>query len=54
MALVGFLGYVQMAGIMDESMDEEELKNRLSLIVSPKPAWQRLIILLGESLLTFY
>ena len=43
-----FGGYVQMAGIMDESMDEEELKQPPKPDeFRSKPAWQRLIILLG-------
>ncbi|MCB9256285.1 MAG: RIP metalloprotease RseP [Chitinophagales bacterium] len=43
-----FGGYVQMAGIMDESMDEEALKQPAQPDeFRSKPAWQRLIILLG-------
>ena len=43
-----FGGYVQMAGIMDESMDEEELKQPPKPDeFRSKPAWQRLIITLG-------
>ncbi len=45
-----FGGYVQMAGIMDESMDEEELKQPPKPDeFRSKPAWQRLIILSGRN-----
>lgn len=41
-------GYVQMSGIMDESMDKEALKQPMQdYEFRAKPAWQRLIILLG-------
>ena len=41
-------GYVQMSGIMDESMDKEALKQPVQPYeFRAKPAWQRLIILLG-------
>lgn len=43
-----FGGYVQMSGIMDESMDQEALKEPVKEYeFRAKPAWQRLIILLG-------
>ncbi|MCB0536690.1 MAG: RIP metalloprotease RseP [Bacteroidetes bacterium] len=43
-----FGGYVQMSGIMDESMDKEALEQPVqSYEFRAKPAWQRLIILLG-------
>jgi regulator of sigma E protease len=43
-----FGGYVQMAGIMDESMDKEALQEpEKPDEFRAKPAWQRLIILLG-------
>jgi regulator of sigma E protease len=43
-----FGGYVQMSGIMDESMDSEALKAPVQdHEFRAKPAWQRLIILLG-------
>lgn len=43
-----FGGYVQMSGIMDESMDTEALKEPVKdYEFRAKPAWQRLIILLG-------
>jgi regulator of sigma E protease len=43
-----FGGYVQMSGIMDESMDSEALKEPVKdHEFRSKPAWQRLIILLG-------
>lgn len=41
-------GYVQMSGIMDESMDKDALKEPVKPYeFRAKPAWQRLIILLG-------
>lgn len=41
-------GYVQMSGIMDESMDKDALKQAVKPYeFRAKPAWQRLIILLG-------
>lgn len=41
-------GYVQMSGIMDESMDKDALKQPVQdYEFRAKPAWQRLIILLG-------
>ena len=43
-----FGGYVQMSGIMDENMDAEALKEPVKdYEFRAKPAWQRLIILLG-------
>ncbi|MGB1248375.1 MAG: RIP metalloprotease RseP, partial [Chitinophagales bacterium] len=43
-----FGGYVQMSGIMDENMDKDELKKPVQdYEFRAKPAWQRLIILLG-------
>lgn len=43
-----FGGYVQMAGIMDESMDKEAMKQPPKPDeFRAKPPWQRLIILLG-------
>ncbi len=43
-----FGGYVQMSGIMDESMDTDALKQPVQdHEFRSKPAWQRLIILLG-------
>ena len=43
-----FGGYVQMSGIMDESMDADALKQPVQEHeFRAKPAWQRLIILLG-------
>lgn len=43
-----FGGYVQMSGIMDENMDKEALKEPVQdYEFRAKPAWQRLIILLG-------
>ncbi len=54
---VGWLplgGYVKIAGMMDESMDKEQMK----LPAEPyefrsKPAWQRLIIMLGGVVVNF-
>ncbi len=41
-------GYVKLAGMMDESMDKDQLKNPPKPDeFRSKPAWQRLIILLG-------
>ena len=41
-------GYVKLSGMMDESMDEEQLKSEPQpWEFRSKPAWQRLIILLG-------
>ena len=50
-----FGGYVKIAGMMDESMDEEQLKQP----VQPhefraKPAWQRLIIMIGGVVVNFF
>src|SRR6478672_693901 len=47
-------GYVKIAGMIDESMDKEQLK----LPAQPyefraKPAWQRLIIMLGGVIVNF-
>src|SRR5271155_3655258 len=41
-------GYVKIAGMIDESMDKEQLKQPAqSWEFRSKPAWQRLIIMLG-------
>jgi RIP metalloprotease RseP len=41
-------GYVKLSGMMDESMDEEQLKGEPQpWEFRSKPAWQRLIIMLG-------
>ena len=41
-------GYVKIAGMIDESMDKEQLKQPAqSWEFSSKPAWQRLIIMIG-------
>ena len=42
-----FGGYVKIAGMVDESMDTEQLKTTCSTFFRSKPAWQRLIIMLG-------
>jgi regulator of sigma E protease len=47
-------GYVKIAGMIDESMDKEQLKQ----VAQPwefrsKPAWQRLIIMLGGVIVNF-
>ncbi|MDE3123881.1 MAG: RIP metalloprotease RseP [Bacteroidota bacterium] len=45
---VPFGGYVKIAGMIDESMDKEQLKNEPEPYeFRAKPAWQRLIIMLG-------
>ena len=42
-------GYVKIAGMIDESMDTEHLnKEPEPWEFRSKPAWQRLIIMLGE------
>lgn len=44
-----FGGYVKIAGMVDESMDTEQLKQPAQpWEFRAKPAWQRLIIMLGE------
>ena len=41
-------GYVKIAGMIDESMDKEQLKQEPKpWEFRSKPAWQRLIIMLG-------
>ena len=41
-------GYVKIAGMVDESMDEEQLKQPMQdWEFRSKPAWQRLIVMLG-------
>src|SRR6476469_6561115 len=41
-------GYVKIAGMIDESMDKEQMKQPAQLWeFRSKPAWQRLIIMLG-------
>ncbi len=41
-------GYVKIAGMIDESMDKEQMKQEVrSWEFRAKPAWQRLIIMLG-------
>ena len=45
---VPFGGYVKIAGMVDESMDKEQMKNPLQpWEFRSKPAWQRLIIMIG-------
>jgi len=47
-------GYVKIAGMVDESMDTEQLKQEpQSWEFRSKPAWQRLIIMLGGVLVNF-
>jgi regulator of sigma E protease len=54
---VGWLplgGYVKIAGMMDESMDKETLKSPPKpWEFRAKPAWQRLLIMLGGVLMNF-
>ena len=45
---VPFGGYVKIAGMIDESMDKEQLKKKTeSWKLRSKPAYQRLIVMLG-------
>ena len=45
---VPFGGYVKIAGMIDESMDKEQLKKPAEpWEFRSKPAWQRLIIMIG-------
>jgi len=47
-------GYVKIAGMIDESMDKEQLKEEPKpWEFRSKPAWQRLIIMLGGVLVNF-
>ena len=54
---VGWLplgGYVKIAGMIDESMDKEQMKKEPeSWEFRSKPAWQRLIIMLGGVAVNF-
>ncbi|WP_306429280.1 M50 family metallopeptidase [Sphingobacterium sp. E70] len=46
--MVAFGGYVKIAGMIDESMDTEQLKGEPQpWEFRSKPAWQRLIVMLG-------
>jgi regulator of sigma E protease len=48
-------GYVQIAGMMDESMDKETLAQEPKPDeFRSKPAWQRLIVMLGGVLVNFF
>lgn len=48
-------GYVKIAGMVDESMDTEQLKNPVQpWEFRAKPAWQRLIIMLGGVIVNFF
>ncbi len=48
-------GYVKIAGMIDESMDKEQLKQEPQpWEYRSKPAWQRLIIILGGVLVNFF
>ncbi|WP_204268863.1 site-2 protease family protein, partial [Escherichia coli] len=45
---IPFGGYVKIAGMIDESMDKEQLKKPAEpWEFRSKPAWQRLIIMIG-------
>ena len=47
-------GYVKIAGMIDESMDKEQMKKEPeSWEFRSKPAWQRLIIMLGGVAVNF-
>ena len=51
---VPFGGYVKIAGMVDESMDKEQMKlPPQSFEFRSKPAWQRLIIMLGGVTVNF-
>jgi regulator of sigma E protease len=48
-------GYVKIAGMIDESMDKEQLKQEPQpWEYRSKPAWQRLIIILGGVIVNFF
>jgi len=48
-------GYVKIAGMIDESMDKEQLKQAPQpWEYRSKPAWQRLIIILGGVIVNFF
>jgi len=50
-----FGGYVKIAGMVDESMDTEQLKQPAQpWEFRAKPAWQRLIIMLGGVMVNFF
>ncbi|MGK6343249.1 RIP metalloprotease RseP [Chryseobacterium sp. DT-3] len=50
-----FGGYVKIAGMIDESMDKEQMKKPAqSWEFRSKPAWQRLIIMLGGVTVNFF
>ncbi len=50
-----FGGYVKIAGMIDESMDTEQMKKPAeSWEFRSKPAWQRLIIMLGGVTVNFF
>jgi regulator of sigma E protease len=47
-------GYVKIAGMIDESMDKEQMKQPAKPYeFRAKPAWQRLIIMLGGVMVYF-
>ena len=47
-------GYVKISGMIDESMDKEQLKEEpKSWEFRSKPAWQRLLIMVGGVLVNF-
>ena len=47
-------GYVKIAGMIDESMDKEQLKKPVqNWEFRSKPAWQRLIVMLGGVIVNF-
>jgi len=52
---IPFGGYVKIAGMIDESMDREQLKKPAQpWEFRSKPAWQRLIIMMGGVLVNFF
>lgn len=51
---IPFGGYVKIAGMIDESMDKEQMKQPVQpWQFRAKPAWQRLIIMLGGVIVNF-
>ena len=55
MVLAGCLwGYVKISGMIDESMDTEQMKQPAKpWEFRSKPAWQRLLIMVGGVLMNF-
>ena len=52
---IPFGGYVKIAGMIDESMDKEQMNQPVQpWEFRAKPAWQRLIIMLGGVTVNFF